>query len=1502
MGPVLDKLTTYIDPDAQILALDLFIYILNDLNHDQALHYIQLLSDTFKKHPNIQCRSKYYRLLMKLYLSESGEFKKEESLRIALLHGFNDSSDNIRKEMIQFWHNDGKNLSSKVVKRMQQIFKIIYSPEVESSWVQSASELLLCLTSHSPDYDIVLFDALSEDTQLFEYQIDHAWSNRSLPMTPLFSTQSQMDMDIEFPGSSASSSNVDPAIFPASSTISQTSPTRKPQSKIHFTPTVSTNQTNQMDIDMMDSQDHDNPTHSQGNEDLYDSEGFRIPSTHFAVSFASHHAGDYLKSSISTGQGSSPIRIPKRFIKSSNVHPSQTTNVFAKRAMLKSANKEKYLKAARERRQNQIEIIRTYRRGDHCPPDVQIKSKEIILPFQALIRKDEILAQQILPTLFQSIMESVTDETERKQFIAIFQILIEQIFKQTRGTTSVTASLLQICYEEKSIQINPKLIFSSSLSSYNYHRGILLLEKQILHKERISNSSNASSTTSSTSTRSRRSTKSKSKASDMDIESERFVESDKLDDEWMQLLKLYKALQDDDVLLGLYDRLCSTSETKSALEAELRGDFKSALLTYEKALDRLDNEDSQLFASGDKEAIEFESSIWEQSRLECMNKLLMWDTLAENTAKELDDQIDNVWLDEYRVPFLRYFIDSHIKKRDRLDDLAVFIESSMNNANHRRILESEFLPEMSLLQICCNEFDKARTYTDSYYSYFLNQWSSIHPLAFIAKKSLLKNIQSVVEMNDFIYFTSTINNFQSSQKLYDFLKKWENSYPSSNYSDITSWDTIISNRNRMLEKFFEKYSNENHLSSSSSSSSVDLTEMKNHLVKERGNYYLQIASAARRQNNISVAESNLRLSYKSKSTFSFDFFISVVKLSIIKAKQSKSFDKYMKAYEYLEEKRSEPSISNHIGNAQRFCMVQAKIFHELASLVYEKPSIAHDTRLISFKSSSSPSSQLYSKAFRTYEKACKIINDHNQQLHEHFNISYVSKSYMEFALFCDFMLQKLVQSTSSSSSQNENLQISGDKYAHIVVENILKAMTLGSTKARDRFPRLLDLLGSFDSIHSIFNEYIKEIPSWMFIRWISQMLGILNESKAIANSVYPILNRISEEYPNALYYPFKISSETFNNYSLKLCSNITKKLNHPLIEEFIQALGKMTHPEHRFKDFAEALKPLMKNKSSNKEEILKIFHDMSEDIFNPSASFIGGYNKHFASTWKKPFLTKFGSDGSKLLKMDLKSFLSVVSDFIKRMNEKMEPSGTSPMKLSKFSTWLVDFDQSNHPPNQFIEKPGQYSGNCIPHVDSHIKINSFDSDTLVMGSLRKPKRLKIRGNDQKDYPYLVKGGEDLRLDQRVQQLFSVMNEIFYQDNQCTKRNLSLLTYQVVPMTSQVGLIEWIDNTKPLKALIEDEINKLSSASKLSIQSIPAAKKRDQWLRSFSKSGALCDMYFAMYEKADRKNCMKHVKQESDTIPWDLLRRAVFSLCATPEAYITIRSHFTHSLAAFSTLR
>lgn len=131
-----------------------------------------------------------------------------------------------------------------------------------------------------------------------------------------------------------------------------------------------------------------------------------------------------------------------------------------------------------------------------------------------------------------------------------------------------------------------------------------------------------------------------------------------------------------------------------------------------------------------------------------------------------------------------------------------------------------------------------------------------------------------------------------------------------------------------------------------------------------------------------------------------------------------------------------------------------------------------------------------------------------------------------------------------------------------------------------------------------------------------------------------------------------------------------------------------------------------------------------------------------------------------------------------------------------------------------------------PDPSTHVRIVSFGEKLLTMSSIRKPKRLTIHGNDEKEYMFLVKvcdsesqllavpshgfvihclvpsqGGEDLRLDQRIEQLFEVMNVILKESGPAAKRGLRLGTYKVIPMTGSVGMIEWVKNTRPLKVCL-----------------------------------------------------------------------------------------------------
>lgn len=65
-----------------------------------------------------------------------------------------------------------------------------------------------------------------------------------------------------------------------------------------------------------------------------------------------------------------------------------------------------------------------------------------------------------------------------------------------------------------------------------------------------------------------------------------------------------------------------------------------------------------------------------------------------------------------------------------------------------------------------------------------------------------------------------------------------------------------------------------------------------------------------------------------------------------------------------------------------------------------------------------------------------------------------------------------------------------------------------------------------------------------------------------------------------------------------------------------------------------------------------------------------------------------------------------------------------------------------------------------------------------MFSMRNPIKITMIGNNGEKYSFLIKFGEDLRQDQRIEQLLQVMNNTLSENVYCCERQLSLLTYVV----------------------------------------------------------------------------------------------------------------------------
>lgn len=211
----------------------------------------------------------------------------------------------------------------------------------------------------------------------------------------------------------------------------------------------------------------------------------------------------------------------------------------------------------------------------------------------------------------------------------------------------------------------------------------------------------------------------------------------------------------------------------------------------------------------------------------------------------------------------------------------------------------------------------------------------------------------------------------------------------------------------------------------------------------------------------------------------------------------------------------------------------------------------------------------------------------------------------------------------------------------------------------------------------------------------------------------------------------------------------------------------------------------------------------------------------------------------------------------------------------------------------------------------------FDPQLLVMASVRKPKRIKLFGSDGSEVMFLVKGGEDLRNDERVELLFGLMNSIISSSSSSSSVSssstsraledsassaLRARTYTVIPMTSQVGILEWVGNTTPIKAVVSDEMALDASFCSANpefndgkdLSSAEAFKVRTDWV-----GGHEAPRYHKMFRDASEKNARAVSQKVSELLPEDFIRRRLLRVAEGPEAFVTLRTEFAKTLAVSS---
>jgi FKBP12-rapamycin complex-associated protein len=113
--------------------------------------------------------------------------------------------------------------------------------------------------------------------------------------------------------------------------------------------------------------------------------------------------------------------------------------------------------------------------------------------------------------------------------------------------------------------------------------------------------------------------------------------------------------------------------------------------------------------------------------------------------------------------------------------------------------------------------------------------------------------------------------------------------------------------------------------------------------------------------------------------------------------------------------------------------------------------------------------------------------------------------------------------------------------------------------------------------------------------------------------------------------------------------------------------------------------------------------------------------------------------------------------------------------------------------------PGRY----VDATGEPIRIERFSPTMRVIRSKQRPRVVTMRGSDGADHMFLLKGHEDLRLDERVMQLLGLVNNLLAGDGETHRADVEIQKYAVVPLSSRAGVMQWVPSCDTLHELIKE---------------------------------------------------------------------------------------------------
>ncbi|KAF1314231.1 Phosphatidylinositol kinase, partial [Globisporangium splendens] len=322
------------------------------------------------------------------------------------------------------------------------------------------------------------------------------------------------------------------------------------------------------------------------------------------------------------------------------------------------------------------------------------------------------------------------------------------------------------------------------------------------------------------------------------------------------------------------------------------------------------------------------------------------------------------------------------------------------------------------------------------------------------------------------------------------------------------------------------------------------------------------------------------------------------------------------------------------------------------------------------------------------------------------------------------------------------------------------------------------------------------IETWLIV--IPQLIArIHTPCVQIQVQLRKLLCAVGSQHPHALIYPLSVALKS----PLKVRQQAAQEIMKKMCENYEDLVGEALMVSHELIRVAilwnemwhEGLEEASRLYFGERDVdgmvgVLQPLHQMMDN--GPQTIREIGFQQAFgrelreAHEWLQRFLNNRNNES------DLNRAWDLYYHVFRRINKQL-PQLTQ-IELQYASPNLLKAR------NLQLAVPGTYrAGHSI------VKIGSFLSTVQVITSKQRPRCITIVGSNGLEYMFLLKGHEDLRQDERVTQLFGLVNALLINDRNTSKKDLKIHRYPVIPLSHNAGIIGWMPHCDTLHQLIRD---------------------------------------------------------------------------------------------------